>query len=147
MVRHSCHYIKLSSNHLCDSNRTRNKKAMVNNKGWFSLAMESDRSHNHKRSTFNDLEKQRSDSGWDSIVYDQVKTRLSESQAEAEGLNQSQSLGTCIVIGLSYRFCFRLRRSPSYSGYQMFFSCVRRGASSAAGRFDFRPKTRAAKPR
>ena len=62
MVRHSCHYIKLSSNHLCDSNRTLNKKGMVNNKGWFSRSTESDRSHNQKRGTFNDLEKQRSDS-------------------------------------------------------------------------------------
>ena len=48
-----------------------------------------------------------------------MKTRLSESQAEAEELNQSQSLRTCIVIGSSYRFCFRLRQSYSYSGYQM----------------------------
>jgi len=35
-------------------------------------------------------------------LYDQVKTRLSESQAEAEA--QSQSVGTCIVIGLFFRF-------------------------------------------
>ena len=51
-----------------------------------------------------------SDSAYDSVVYDQVKTRLSESQAEAEELNQSQSVGTCVVIGLSFRFCFRLRQ-------------------------------------
>ena len=44
-------------------------------------------------------------------AYDLVKTRLSESEAEAEELNQSQSVGTCIVIGLSFRFCFRLRQS------------------------------------
>ena len=44
-------------------------------------------------------------------AYDLVKTRLSESEAEVEELNQSQSVGTCIVIGLSFRFCFRLRQS------------------------------------
>ena len=31
-------------------------------------------------------------------AYDLVKTRLSGSEAEAEELNQSQSVGTCIVI-------------------------------------------------
>ena len=35
------------------------------------------------------------------------KTRLSE----AEEPNQYQSVGTCIVIGLSFRFCFRLPQS------------------------------------
>ena len=40
-----------------------------------------------------------------SLVYYQVKTRSSESQAEAEELDQSQSVGTCIVIGLSFRLC------------------------------------------
>ena len=43
-----------------------------------------------------------SDFAYDSVVYDQVKTGSSESQAEAEELNQSQSVGTCIVIGLSF---------------------------------------------
>ena len=33
-------------------------------------------------------------------AYDLVKTRLSESEAEVEELNQLQSIGTCIVIGL-----------------------------------------------
>ena len=42
-------------------------------------------------------------------AYDLVKTRLSESEAEEP--NQSQNVGTCIVIGLSFRFCFRLRQS------------------------------------
>ena len=45
-----------------------------------------------------------SDSTYDSVVYNKVKTGSSESQAEAEELNQSQSLGIrkmCIVIGLS----------------------------------------------
>ena len=41
-----------------------------------------------------------SDSAYDSIVYDQVETRLSESQTEAEALNQSKSVGMGIVIGL-----------------------------------------------
>ena len=33
-------------------------------------------------------------------AYDLAKTRLSKSEAEAEELNQSQSVGTRIVIGL-----------------------------------------------
>ena len=37
-------------------------------------------------------------------AYDVVTTRWSE--AEAEELNQSQSMATCIVIGVSFRFCF-----------------------------------------
>ena len=45
------------------------------------------------------------------LFYDQVKAGSSESQVEAEELNQSQSVETCIVIGLSFRFCFRLRQS------------------------------------
>ena len=44
-------------------------------------------------------------------AYDLVKTRLSESEAEAKEPNQSQSVGMYIVIGLSFRFCFRLRQS------------------------------------
>ena len=43
--------------------------------------------------------------------YDLVKTRLSWSEAEAEELSQSQSVTTCIVTGLSFRFFFRLRQS------------------------------------
>ena len=39
-------------------------------------------------------------------AYHLVKTRLLESEAEAEELNQSQSMGMCIVIGLSFRSCF-----------------------------------------
>ena len=39
-------------------------------------------------------------------AYDVVATRWSESEADAEELNQSQSMATCIVIGLSFRFCF-----------------------------------------
>ena len=46
-------------------------------------------------------------------AYDLVKTKLSESEAEAEELNQSQSMGTCIVIGWSFPFCFRLSLSPT----------------------------------
>ena len=37
--------------------------------------------------------------------------RLSESQAEAAKLGQSQSMGTCVVIGLFFRFCLGLRQS------------------------------------
>ena len=44
-------------------------------------------------------------------AYDLVKTRLSESEAEVEELNQSKSVGPCIVINVSFRFCFRLRQS------------------------------------
>ena len=44
-------------------------------------------------------------------AYDLVKTRLSESEAEAEEPNQLQSVGTCIVIGLPFYFCFQLRQS------------------------------------
>ena len=51
------------------------------------------------------------DSAYVSIAYDQVNMTLSESQAEMEELNQSQSMGTCIMIGLSFRFCFRVRQS------------------------------------
>ena len=57
------------------------------------------RGHNQKQ----DLTiywKQRSDSAYGSIVYDHVETRLSESQTEAEELNQSKSVGMGIVIGL-----------------------------------------------
>ena len=46
------------------------------------------------------------DSAFDYVIYDQVETGSSESQAEGEELNQSQSVGTCIVIGLCFRFCF-----------------------------------------
>ena len=42
--------------------------------------------------------------------YDQVKSGSSETQAEAKELNRSQSVGTCIAVGLSFRFCFRLRQ-------------------------------------
>ena len=44
-------------------------------------------------------------------AYDLAKTRLSESSADAETLNQSQSVGTSIVIGLSFRLFVRLRQS------------------------------------
>ena len=40
-----------------------------------------------------------------------MKTSLSESEAEAEELNQSQSVGTNTVIGLPFRFYFRLQES------------------------------------
>ena len=47
-----------------------------------------------------------SDSVYDFVVDNQVKTGSSESQGEVKELNQSQSVGTCIVIGLSFWFCF-----------------------------------------
>ena len=57
-------------------------------------------------------EKTKSSKIWpQAFSYDLVKTRLSESEAEAGEPNQSQSVGTCIVIGLSFRFCFWLRQS------------------------------------
>ena len=60
----------------------------------------------------NDLVKTASDSAYDSVVYDQVKTGSSElKQEETEELSQSQIVGTCFVIGLSFRYCFRLRFS------------------------------------
>ena len=45
--------------------------------------------------------------------YDQVKTGSSESQVEAEELNLTNylSVGTCIVIGLSFPFRFSLDRN------------------------------------
>ena len=44
-------------------------------------------------------------------TYDLVKTRLSELEAEAEELNQSQMVGMFIVIGLSFWLGFRLWQS------------------------------------
>ena len=40
-----------------------------------------------------------SESGFDSVVYDRAKTSLSESEAEAEELNQSQCTFPRFVIG------------------------------------------------
>ena len=57
-----------------------------------------------------DLVKRRSDSTYDCLVYNQVKTGSLELQAEGEEVNQSQSLGMRIVIGLSFRFSFQLRQ-------------------------------------
>ena len=57
-----------------------------------------------------DLVKRRSDSTYDCVVYNQVKTESLELQAEGEEANQSQSLGMHIVIGLSFRFSFQLRQ-------------------------------------
>ena len=51
------------------------------------------------------------DSAYDFIASDQVNIRLSESQAEMEELNQSQSMGTCIVIGLSFCRSFQTLQS------------------------------------
>ena len=68
---------------------------------------------------------QRCDSVYDSVAYDQVKTRSSESQAEVQELSQSQSVGTCIVSGSSFLFCFR------QSG---FYLIVSDGVISGIGR-------------
>ena len=73
----------------------------------FSLATESaDESESESES---DLVK--TASVLSSSAYDQVKTRWSKSKAEAEEVNQSQRVVTCIVIGLSFRFYLRLRHS------------------------------------
>ena len=40
-----------------------------------------------------------------------MKTRLLELPAEAEELNESQSMGMCILIGLSFHFSFGLQQS------------------------------------
>ena len=60
-------------------------------------------------------------------LYDQVKTRSSESQAEVQELSQSQSVGTCIVSGSFFLFCFRLRQSG-------FYLIVSDGVTSGIGR-------------
>ena len=46
-------------------------------------------------------------------TYDLVKTRLSESEAEAEEPNQLQSVGTCIVIGVVSGVGRKWKRSDS----------------------------------
>ena len=55
---------------------------------------------NQKLRTLKSRKNKRSDSTCDSVAYDLVKIRLLESQQR-----------TCIVIGLSFRFCFQLRQS------------------------------------
>ena len=62
---------------------------------------------------------------YDSVAYDQVKTRSSESQVQE--LGKSQSVGMCIVNGLSFPFCFRLRQS----GFHLIVSY---GVMSGIGR-------------
>jgi len=79
----------------------------LSGKGWFSLA--------HSQSVNKDLVKtQCCDSAYDSVVYDQVKTRLSGSQAEVEVLSQLQSIEMYMVIGSSFRVCFQLWQSGFY---------------------------------
>lgn len=56
------------------------------------------------------MKKRRSDFAYNSVAYSPVKTGLSESEAEEEQLNQSQNVGTSILIGLFFRVCFRLRQ-------------------------------------
>ena len=67
---------------------------------------------------------QLSDSSQHSIVYDLLRTKLLESQLKAEELNQSQSVGTCIVIRLFNRLLLRLRL-PGF--HQIVSNCVIRG--------------------
>ena len=74
-------------------------RSVVGIKAGFSLATESE---------------SESESEWESGVINCVGlndlVKSSEWQAEAEELNQSQSVGTCFMIGLSFRFCFLLRQ-------------------------------------
>ena len=52
--------------------------------------------------------KQSSDSAYDSVAYDIVKTTLSESQA---GRKHSEVVRTSIVVGSFFHSCLRLRQS------------------------------------
>ena len=108
-------------------------------KGWFSPATDQSRSRNRQRSRKsaydllkiqNRSRKQNhkrdgvevgrirtfpfsSNFAYDSIVYDPVKTRLSESEAEAEG--ETNQHARCRVLGLVQFFCFCLQlRQPSF---------------------------------
>ena len=51
-------------------------------------------------------------SGCNSITYDPVRTRLVKSQAEVAELNQTQSMGSGLVISSSFNFCFQIWFSP-----------------------------------
>ena len=51
-----------------------------------------------------------SDSVYDSVAYDPVKTGLSESEAEAEDPTNRKARNRNTVIGLFFRFCLRLRQ-------------------------------------
>jgi len=53
--------------------------------------------------------KQPSDFTYYSVVNDLEKTAFSKSHIEPEKLDQAQNVGMSIVIGLSFRLCFRLR--------------------------------------
>ena len=56
-----------------------------------------------------------------------MKTRLLELPVEAEELNESQSMATCILIGLSFHFSFRLQQSD-------FQKVISDSATSGVGR-------------
>ena len=75
----------------------------------------------------------------DSVAHDQGKTRYSKSQIGVEELNQSQSVGMSIVIGVFFRFSFRLRQSGVYlSVNDRVVSGVRRKSKrSDSSDFDF----------
>ena len=73
------------------------------------------RSRNQKRRVLRSSENQTvgvssrgSDSAYDSVAYNLVKTRLWESQAERK---YSEGLRTSIVVGLFFRFCLQLCQS------------------------------------
>ncbi len=55
-----------------------------------------------------EVESRVSDSAYDSVGYDLVKTRLSESQAKRK---HSEGLRTSIVTGLFFHFCLQLRQT------------------------------------
>ena len=56
-----------------------------------------------------------------------MKTRLLELPVEAEELNESQSIATCILIGLSFHFSFGLQQSD-------FHKVISDGVTSGVGR-------------
>ena len=56
-----------------------------------------------------------------------MKTTLLELCAEAEELNESQSMATCILIGLSFPFSFRLQQCD-------FQKVISDGVTSGVGR-------------
>ena len=70
-------------------------------KGWFSLATKSESESYQKRRAYH-LVKTAFRFRRLRFAYDLLKTSLSWSEAEAEELNQSQNVRTCIVICLSF---------------------------------------------
>ena len=78
---------------------------MINNKSVSGVIGSTDRSRKNQNVSIS------SDFVYDSVGYDPVKTRLSESEAEAEEpTSHAQGPESNIVIGLFFRFCLRLRQ-------------------------------------